>query len=168
MKTSTKRWGLLAALVIVAGISTYAQPYTTALGIRVGETTGLTLKHNYERNMALEGILGFFRNGVSLTGLMEIHRQAYDVQGLRWYYGPGAHIAFYNSGYRGNRWRDRSNYYDSAVGFGINGIVGMEYRLPDDVPIVFSFELKPFLEIDTSGNAGFALDPGLGVKFILK
>lgn len=157
----------MVGIFIVGVLHTHAQPYRTGLGIRAGGTTGIALKHNYERNMAVEGLLGFFRNGISVTGLLEIHAQAFDVKGLRWYYGPGAHIAFYNTGQRGNAWRDTGYRDQEAVGFGINGVAGIEYRLPDNVPIILSFEFKPFLEIDTSGSAAFSIDPGLGIKIFL-
>lgn len=162
-----KTIGVVVVGMVLCVVHAYAQPYRTAVGLRAGGTTGIALKHNYEPNMALEGLLGFFRNGISVTGLLEIHTQAFDVKGLRWYYGPGAHIAFYSTGHRGNAWRDTGYRDRQAVGFGINGVAGIEYRLPDNVPIIFSFEFKPFLEIDTSGSAAFSLDPGLGIKIFL-
>jgi hypothetical protein len=157
---------LLVALILFVDRVSYAQ--YTALGIRVGGTTGLTLKHAYRPSMTFEGILGGFGNGFSITGLIEKNTRAFDERGLNWYYGAGAHIAVYNGRNRDYRWREIDDRADNDVGFGINGIIGLEYRLPDNVPIAFSIDLKPFVEVTTDGYAGFSLDPSIGVKFILK
>lgn len=159
---------LLVAIILI-GVSTFVHAqYTTALGIRVGGTTGLTLKHQYSSFMMFEGIVGGFPNGFSVTGLIEKSTRAFNEPGLNWYYGGGAHVAVYNG--RGRDRFGREVYYndESDVGFGVNGIVGLEYRMPDNVPIAFSFDFKPFVEITTGGDVGFALDPAIGIKFILR
>src|SRR5690242_4095924 len=51
-------------------VDLYERPYNTALGIRVGGTSGVTIKNFYSRKAAFEGIIGTFGNGFSLTGLM--------------------------------------------------------------------------------------------------
>ena len=163
----TKTLGLLLALSSFFMISNLqAQDYNTAVGLRFGSTTGLTIKHNYKPNSAVEGIIGFFGNGFSLTGLIERHPQAFDVRGLHWYYGAGAHIAFYrdpndfNSGFN----RDIKDRDNDDIGIGIDGIVGLEYKFPDGVPLAVSMGLKPFIEVDTEGDVGALIDPGLGLK----
>jgi hypothetical protein len=162
------RWtSVMVALILIVG-SVQAQ-YSTAVGIRVGGTTGLDIKHFYRPSMAFEGIVGGFPNGFSLTGLIEQTRQAFNQRGLYWYYGGGGHVAVYNGRNYNNRFGREVDYSTSNdVGFGINGIIGLEYRLPDNVPIAFSFDFKPFIEITTGGNAGFALDPAIGIKFIIQ
>jgi hypothetical protein len=148
---------------------TYAQSYTTAVGLRVGGTTGVTLKHAIRPSTMVEGIVGGFSNGYSVTGLIEKHTLAFNERGLNWYYGGGAHVAVYNNGGRYDRFGREVDYNrDDNLGLGINGIVGLEYRLPDNVPIAFSVDLKPFIEFTSGGNVGFALDPSIGVKFILR
>jgi hypothetical protein len=145
-----------------------AQDFKTGLGIRVGGTSGVTVKHFYSRAMAFEGILGFFGNGSSLTGLVEKHGLAFDTKGLQFYYGGGAHVAFYNGRYRYNNsfWRD-INYYDRReVAIGVNGVLGLEYTIPD-LPIAFSLDFKPFVEVGPGGYVGFSPDPSVGVKFTI-
>jgi hypothetical protein len=147
----------------------YTTPYNTAIGIRVGGTSGATIKHFFRRATAVEGILGTFGNGFSITGLIEKNAQAFDVEGLNWYYGGGAHIAFYN----GNRYynvygRDVTYRDNHDVGIGINGIIGMEYILPDNIPVAFSLDFKPFIEIDSDGDVGVAPDLALGIKFLIR
>jgi len=147
----------------------FRTPYKTALGIRIGGTSGATIKHFFRPATAVEGILGTFGNGFSITGLVEKNAQAFDVEGLNWYYGGGAHIAFYNGnryyGLEGRHVRYRDNH---DVGVGINGIIGMEYLLPDNIPVAFSLDLKPFIEIDSDGDVGVAPDLALGIKFLIR
>lgn len=145
------------------------RPYHTSIGIRVGGTSGVTLKHYYRPTMAIEGIIGTFGNGFSITGLIQKSANAFDLEGLNWYYGGGAHVAFYN-GNRYYRLYGREVVYreNHDVGIGINGIIGLEYRLPDNVPVAFSLDLKPFIEVDSDGDVGVAPDMALGIKFILQ
>jgi hypothetical protein len=144
-------------------------PYKTALGIRVGGTTGLAVKNFFRPATAVEGILGTFGNGFSITGLIEKNAQAFEVEGLNWYYGGGAHIAFYNGNRYYNVYGRDVNYRDNHdVGIGVNGIIGLEYILPDNIPVAFSLDLKPFIEIDSDGDVGVAPDLGLGIKFLIR
>lgn len=147
----------------------FRTPYNTALGLRIGGTSGLDVKHFFRPATAVEGIVGVFGDGFSITGLVEKNAQAFDVQGLNWYYGGGAHIAFYN-GNRANGFYGRDVHYRDAsdVGIGINGIIGLEYILPDNIPVAFSLDLKPFVEIDSDGDVGVAPDLALGIKFLIK
>ena len=132
--------------------------------MRAGETNGITYKHIGNSN-AIEAILGVWSGGFGLTVLYERYTPAFDEPGFSWYYGGGGHIAFFDGYRRG--WFDREHEYhdDVDMAFGVDGIVGLEYRIPP-IPIAISLDLKPFLELDTDGNAGLWLDPGLGLKFV--
>lgn len=161
--------GILLGFLLLATLKSEAQDYGTAIGLRFGGTTGFDIKHNYGTNSAFEGIVGFFDNGMSLTFLWEKHPQAFDVPGLYWYYGGGPHVAFYNDnddrfGWGGSR--DINDRDGGDFGIGINGIIGLEYVFPDDVPIAVSVDIKPFIEFSSGGNVGAAPDPGLGIKFL--
>ena len=76
-----------------------AQDYETGLGLRVGTGAGFTVKHFLNERSALEGLLTTKWHGFDITGLYEIHDQAFDTDNLQWYYGFGAHIGFYNGDY---------------------------------------------------------------------
>jgi hypothetical protein len=167
---------LLTLLFLMAAGASFAQyevayerPYRTALGVRIGGTSGVSIKHFYSPRTAFEGLIGTFGNGFSLTGLVEKHANAFDAVGLNWYYGAGAHLAFYNGNayYRvgGREVPDRDG---QDIGVGINGIIGLEYALPDDIPVAFSFDFKPFIEIDSDGDVGVAPDLALGIKFLIR
>lgn len=166
----TKRIILIAvALGSVLAAPLFAQ-YKTSVGARVGGTTGVTVKHVYRPTLAFEGIVGGFARGMSVTGLVQKIQPALATPALYLYYGGGAHVAFYNQERMYyNRFGRELNYRRAnGVGLGINGIVGLEYRLPDDIPISFSFDVKPFVEFGPDGYAGFALDPSLAIRFVVR
>lgn len=134
--------------------------YQTAVGVRGIGTSGITVKHFTKASTALEGIIGFYPNAFSVTLMVEKYQQAFNTAGLNWYYGIGGHIASQSDVIRNEGIYRRES---SDVGFGVDGIFGIEYKIYE-IPIAISFDLKPFLEVDTSGDAFLALDPGLGVK----
>ena len=144
--------------------------YKTAIGIRIGGTTGVIAKHFYKPELATAGILGAFGNGVSLTGLIEKYQPVYNATGLHVFYGGGLHLAFYNGKDRryGNFGREIDYRNNNDVGFGINGIVGLEYKLPNNIPILVNIDLKPFVEVGSGGYVSVAPDPSIGIKIILK
>ena len=61
-------------------------------------------------------------------------------------------------------YRDRyRKYYEGGVGLGVDGIVGLEYKIPK-APIALSLDVKPFVEFVSRGYIYSSLDPGLGIK----
>lgn len=160
---------LLCLSAFVAGLAytpqlkaQYKSEYRTAIGLRAGGTSGLTFKHFSTPHRAFEGILSFWNRGFGLTGLIEKHSHT-GAPGLKVYYGAGGHVAFYD---RNGYYRDYDWYYhdyDDGVSLGVDGIVGLEYKIPP-IPIAFSIDLKPMIDIHSSGLVGFGLDPGLGIK----
>ncbi len=161
---------LVALMIIALPVVANAQ-YKFAIGLRAGGTSGLTFKYNTTDYAAFEGIHGFWNDGLSITGLYERHPAMRKLPGMHWYYGVGRHVAFYDNSYRGHggpAWfdEDRDDFDDGAIGIGIDGIVGLEYKIPP-IPIAISMDLKPFLEINTAGGTFLSIDPGLGIKVAL-
>jgi hypothetical protein len=75
---------------------TEGQEYKTGIGIRFGGlTSGLTVKHFTNPSAALEGILSFGYRSFIITGLYEKHNAVSDASSLKWFYGIGAHIGFF-------------------------------------------------------------------------
>lgn len=148
-----------------AGFPASGSTYKTAVGLRAGETSGLTIKHFTGESSALEFIIGVWPYGFSGTALFEKHTNA-GVEGLNWYYGGGTHAAV-QSGRIYYAYSDRRyDYYyrtGSDLGLGVDGIVGVEYKIKP-IPFAVSLDLKPFVEVNTVGAAFIGLDPGLGVK----
>ncbi len=111
----------------------------------------------------MEGIVGFWRHGLSTTILIEKHVPAFNVSGMNWYYGGGGHVAFHNDNYVRDYYGRKVFYADGQMGLGVDGIFGLEYKIPA-IPFALSLDVKPFVEVNTQGGVGMALDGALGIK----
>ena len=155
---------LLVVFLLITGL--VSAQYNFAVGLRSGGTSGITLKKKYEYS-ALEGIIGFWHDGLSVTALWEKTTTAFDVPNLNWYYGLGGHVSVYGEDFDGKGgpswYRHPHDIDDGDLGLGIDGIVGLEYKIPE-IPFAFSLDFKPFIEVVTDGGFVFFLDPGLGIK----
>jgi hypothetical protein len=157
-------------ILILFSVKDLRAQYNTSIGIRIGGTSGVSAKYFYKPATAVEGIIGTFGDGFSVTGLLEKYSPVYNAAGLYVYYGGGVHIAFYdgNDNYYSRFGREIDYHKNNNVGFGVNGIVGVEYRLPEGIPIAISLDLKPFIEIGSGGYVACAPDPSIGLKFIIR
>jgi hypothetical protein len=149
----------LVVLFMVAIFSAKSQgEYESAVGLRGGFYKGLTIKHFISNKVALEGLLTSRYNGVNVTGLIEFHNQAFDTEGLNWYFGGGAHAGFYNGNYYS--YYGNSNY-GTTIGF--DGIIGIEYTL-DFIPLNIGLDWKPMFNL--FGGSYFRGDSGaLSVRY---
>lgn len=134
--------------------STNSSSYQTALGVKF-YPGAISLKHFLNGNNAGE-LLGFFWNrGVRITGLYEIHGDINGAPGLKWYIGPGAHIGFYDY-YKSN------NHVDGTY-FGIDGVLGLDYKF-NGAPINMSIDWQPSFEFgDYVGFVGSW--GGIGIRY---
>lgn len=140
--------------------------YRTAIGLRAGETSGLTFKQFVGNKSAVEGILSMWPYALGVTALYEKHEQAFNLEGMNWYFGGGGHATFETGrSYYWYRNRDRYVYYRdrSGLGLGIDGIIGLEYKIKP-IPFAISLDIKPFAEVLSDGYIYMSLDPGLGIK----
>jgi hypothetical protein len=140
-----------------------AQDYTTAVGLKFGGyENGPSIKFFPNNAVALEGVLGFRSHGVVITGLYEIHQQAFGVAGLKFYYGAGAHIGSEGAGVYQTFGGGNETYNTAHVLFGVDGVLGLEYKIPQ-APIAISLDLNPRAELAT--GPFFDIAPGLGLKY---
>ncbi len=145
---------------LAGGLS--GQDYRTGLGIRGGFSNGISIKHFYTTDIAVEGILTTRWNGFRVTGLAEWHIPAFDTEGLYFYYGFGAHVGI---------WDSEKDYFGdpvSGTGFflGIDGVAGLEYAFPG-IPLSVGLDWKPGFEIIT--DFGFAHDEiALSVRYLFR
>jgi hypothetical protein len=153
--------------------------YTTAIGLRGGYTSGVSIKHFFSGNSAWELVLGSRWHGFSVTALYELHQgNALGVPGLTWEYGIGARAGFYDGRYyykgkRGNC-NDPHNpkcynyYYNYGPGmtaWGLVGIGGLEYNFKE-IPFTISLDLIPVVYLNHY-NRGF-MDGSISLRYILK
>jgi hypothetical protein len=139
------------SLLIAFTVSTKAQEYKTAIGIRLGPNSaaiapGFSVKHFIDDKHALEGIVGF-KDGIGFCGLYEWHHPIASVEHLQWFVGAGGYAAY----------RIKTAYIGAA------GIVGIDYKFPE-IPLNISIDWKPELNIIES--VGFeASGVGFSARF---
>lgn len=151
--------GVIAFILVISIVSLVsAQDYKTGIGVRAGYSSGLTIKHFLNEKAAFEGLLKTRWQGFEITGLYEINHQAFDVKGLKWFYGVGAHIGFYNGNYVD--WGTRGTTYTVV---GIDGILGLEYTFTE-IPINIGIDWKPALNL--VGYSGVWSEGALSVRFV--
>jgi hypothetical protein len=155
---SMRKFILLILFLTVTATLANAQDYKTGLGFRLGTGAGFTVKHFLTGSHALEGMLLTRWHGFDVTGLYEVHNEAFDTENLKWFYGGGAHLGFYNGDYV--EW----GYPGSTTGvFGIDGIIGLEYTF-DEAPINLGLDLKPALNL--LGYTSFWAEFGFSVRYV--
>ncbi|MBA2499591.1 MAG: hypothetical protein H0V30_07685 [Chitinophagaceae bacterium] len=144
---------LLLSFIMVGLINAQSmgRTYTTALGVKVWDGAGITLKHFVQPDRALEFIGYFHRRGFRITGLYEIHGDIGGAPGLKWYIGPGAHIGFYD------------DKYGDGTFAGIDGVLGLDYKI-NKAPINLSLDWQPSFEFG-SGRGFYGNLGGLGIRY---
>ena len=139
-----------------------AQDYHTGLGIHGGLSNGISLKHFYTTDIAVEGILTTRWNGFKITGLAEWHIPVFDTEGMNFFYGGGVHLGIWDT--------ERDYYGDPVSGnglfLGIDGIIGLEYAFPG-IPLSLGLDWKPGFEIIS--DFGFAHDEiALSIRYLFR
>ena len=118
-----------------------AQDYNTGIGGRGGVFNGLTFKQFISSYDAFEVVGAIHYGGLFISGMYQRHTNAFDVPGLNWYYGAGAFVGFYSDN-RHPSWTGEGSH----TGFGVNGVVGLEYKI-DEIPISIGVDIIPALDI---------------------
>jgi hypothetical protein len=149
---------LITSIILVSmNILLKAQDYENSVGLRLGMSNGISLKHFFTTTDAGEAILTARWGGLNLTGLAERHSLAFDTDGLYYYYGGGLHLGTFKN----NSWFSDGNNH---VLIGIDGILGLEYIFKD-LPLNASIDWKPGLNL--IGYTGFWWDEGaVSVRYI--
>ena len=151
---------LLIVLNCSLGITTtfaqsMGQSYQTAIGLKVAPTA-FTVKHFHREDRAIEGLLYLWRYGTRVTGLYEFHWDINPLPGLKWYVGPGAHIGFWN-----NHWERTYPGYNSGAYFGVDGVLGLDYKI-DNAPINVSVDWQPSFNFGSGPENYYGFYSGFG------
>ena len=156
-----RKLGFSILLLLCCQLSSYAQDYNTGIGLRGGFANGITIKHFVSSKTALEAIIASRWRGLEITGLYEIHGQAFNTERLKWYIGFGGHVGFWNGDYTNKYWGDSGTSYTVV---GIDGILGLEYSFVE-IPINIGIDWKPAFNI--IGYSGFWGDGGaFSIRYI--
>jgi len=138
-------------LLFIAATNVQAQDYSTGIGLRGGPFNGVTIKHFLTTSTAVEGVLSTQWGGWMVSGTWEKQAPAFSVEGLKWYYGLGGQIGFWNT--------SNTNFpgYDSNHGsytvLGVHAALGLEYTFKE-IPFSIGADWKPALNL-----AGYASQP---------
>ncbi len=92
------RYTVVISIILISVFykTSIAQDYLTSLGLRGGLASGFTIKSFLSEKSAVEGILARRWGGLNIVGLYEIHNQAFNEKGFKWYYGGGLHLSIWN------------------------------------------------------------------------
>ena len=134
--------------------------YTTAVGIKLfpapnGGAGAVTFKHFFNQGAAVEALGYFWERGGRLTGLYEFHWDIEGAKGLKWFVGPGVHVAFYND--KDYRYHDDDRLYRGSYSYttaGIDGIIGLDYKF-NKIPLNLSVDWQPYFEFGSDRYNGF-------------
>jgi len=148
-------------IMLISGavtVGAHAQSYKSAIGLRLGDPTGVTFKTFISKTNAIELILGtgYWGNNLAFAGYYQWQNPTGWTPNLDWFAGPGAHIGFWNQTYQ--------DEHAAGILIGIDGVVGLEYTL-EDIPLNFAFGVGPSIQL-THGPDPFYWNGGLSVRYI--
>jgi hypothetical protein len=163
-----KKFALLFFMLITLAVASQlkAQAYNSAIGLRFGYPISVTYKTFMTESNALELFAGYrgysgIYNYFAVGALYEIHKPFPDVDGLSWYYGPGASVQFFNY--------DNSYVFGEdpgSVGFAVSGVLGLDYKFAD-APFNLSLDIMPTFRFG-GWDDGFYAWYALSARYVLK
>ncbi len=127
-----------------------AEAQNWGIGLRGGWDYGLTLKKYMGANN-LDFQLNIHNGGFNASGLYEWNQGL--GNGFTLYYGFGASIGAWNN-----------EKDDMALGLGIDGVIGVEWKIPS-APFALSLDWKPSFELLPDTGLWFK-GFGFGVKYL--
>lgn len=134
-------------LLFVIAPVVYGQNYTRDAGMRFGEGFFASYRQFYSEEKAVEGMVGFSRNGFRAIIMREYFNPVAKMRSerLMFVFGYGLHAGVtYTNHYK---FLHRTYYHDWkwSPQFGLNGIVGFEYTLPE-FPLLMQVAAQPYFE----------------------
>ncbi|MDH5610277.1 MAG: hypothetical protein OEY56_12445 [Cyclobacteriaceae bacterium] len=142
---------LLVLLLVCAGLFVYGQStYLQSGGIRLGHSSGFTLKKFIVGEEAIEVLLSGRKEGCQLTAMYLFHEPMEIAFSENFYvfYGIGGH-AGYERHFGKNKVLVNTNPYEyvfadkSYFVIGADLVLGLEYRWLS-VPVSLGFDVKPY------------------------
>jgi hypothetical protein len=154
----TKIRAFFVSLCLAASVSVACGQealYNQAIGIKFPAGFAVTYKQFISETHSIEAQASFWEKGTRLSGLYEFNFYPFDdAPGLGWFVGGGAHIGVWKSRYK--------DEYNSNVDFGIDGIIGLDYKFVD-LPLNISLDWQPSLAL--IGSSFTPAYGGIGVRY---
>ena len=142
---------VMFAALLGLGINANAQ--TWGIGGKFGADNGFNLK-NYNGTNAMELVAAAHRGGFNLLGLYEWNVEI--GNGFTLYYGFGANVGAW----------DKDDDDDSdEFGLGIDGVIGVEWKLPNNIPVALVLDYTPQLQLIPETEF-WAKGFSFGIKYI--
>ena len=152
-----KKMTLLAVLVLTASLlaaqnrTSESMNYKTAVGVKLWNGGGVSLKTFIADDKALEFIGFFYNNRTRITGLYQIHGDLNTEGNLKWYLGFGGHVSLYKT----------------YSGFGLDGVAGIDYKF-SNLPLNLALDWQPAFELGSGSYNGFYGNwGGVAVRYTL-
>jgi hypothetical protein len=140
MKKTIMMWA--AMLAATTGLDAQRGMLDNAVGLRMGLGTGVSFQHFTSNRNAFEAIAYQRFGAANLTLLAQAHDQMFDVRGLRYFYGAGAHVWVFNR----NSVLQDNILRENSYALGLDAIVGIAYYLRS-FPLQFSVDWKPGINL---------------------
>ena len=147
---------LFFVFIFVLGgfVSSQAQSYDSAIGLRLGIPNSITYKKFISESNAIE-LYGGLRTYTGSTffnvnGAYQIHTPIESIDNLQWYYGAGVGAAL-GSG---------------TTSLALNGYIGLEYWF-SDLPLALSIDYVPTYFLVSSDLNFQAGNGNLAIRYIL-
>ena len=149
------------AIVGACVFTAQAQGYKSAIGLRLGLPNSISFKQFISGQNAVEVFLGYrrynsFVNFLNIGGLYQVHTPINEVEGLRWYYGGGAAVYFWNYD---NDFFVGNDY--NSLNVGILGNLGLDYKFAT-APVNLSIDWVPAFIFGDDYDGGYGGGFGAG------
>lgn len=128
--------------VMVLTSTLHAQSYNTALGVRLGYDSGLTLKHFFTHENPGELILSISPRYFQVVGMYEYQKLLPGFSDFSWVLGLGGHV--------GGIHHDKDKHKSNLL-LGVDMMAGLEYSIAR-TPYVVALDWKPSFNFTNSYN----------------
>ncbi len=166
-----KQIGIL--LLVLIGMTSFAQVSNTTIGLRTGGVSGFTFKFIDPEFDAVEVILGFQNKGVRMTGLIQKYKpiKTDRIANLYLFSGWGGHAGYVKYDDHSTKTVDGITYYNYqrkiTPVIGADLMIGMEYQF-ESIPFHISLDYKPYIEF--FGEKTFRMDfwdIGFSLRYVI-
>jgi len=146
-----KNWIICTLLSAGLFISATAQEYTHALGIRLGASSGIDYNLFVTDKLAFNGLLTSRYGGMMLVTMLTAYRPVLTGKTDQLYFfgGGGIHVGYMRGSHYSPFFNDfyPHEIYDiTGPAFGLEAIVGLEYRLKK-WPVTLGINYKPSYDV---------------------
>jgi hypothetical protein len=146
---------LLAAFLVTSIAPASSEKGKVGIGIVVGAPTGLSMKFWQNQRVAFQGVIGgMYKGGLMLGADYLVHERALKDPNMPFYYGAGVFMG--DSGFGG------PDVGRGSVAFGVRGVFGVDYLVPDH-PFDVAIELGPALLL--SPQLGMGIELSVAFRF---